>query len=87
MNGVIELPPEILERVKLSAEECQDLSMRELRCPYCNFLLDLIFSDAAGHRKSKCPKCKQVTIMNVAYFRRVKRKIYSVPNRSRHYIR
>lgn len=87
MNSVIELPPEVLERIRLSEEECEDLTVRELRCPYCNFLLDIIFSDATGHRRSKCPKCKRVLTMNVAYFRRVNKKVYLEPKRSRHYIR
>lgn len=87
MIGTIELPLEVLERIRLSEEECEDLTVRELRCPYCDFLIDFIFSDASGHRRSKCPKCKRVLTMNVAYFRRVKRKVYLEPKRSRHYIR
>ncbi len=31
-------------------------------------------SDAAGHLRVKCPKCKGVHILNLAYFRRVKRR-------------
>ena len=87
MRELQPLPPEILAKVKLSEEESEGLILRELRCPHCNFLIDTLYSDASGHRRTKCPKCKQITIMNMAYFRRVKRKYYPEPNLHRHYVR
>ena len=53
-------------------EEAVDLTLREIRCPRCNFVIDKVFSDATGHFLSKCPKCKAQYIMNFAYFRRQK---------------
>lgn len=63
----------IMKKLILSKKEVIKLEVRDLRCPYCNFLVDRIYSDAAGHRESKCPKCKKVTIYNMAYFRKIKR--------------
>ncbi len=63
----------IMKKLILSRKEVSQLDIRDLRCPYCNFLVDRIYSDAAGHRESKCPKCKKVTVYNMAYFRRIRR--------------
>lgn len=68
--------PETMEKVRRSKQECEFLTKREVRCPHCGFLVDYVFSDVSGHREIKCRKCKRSTIMNMAYFRRVKRKTY-----------
>lgn len=64
---------EIRKKLYRSRIECSMLEKRDLRCPYCGFLIDRIYSDAAGHRESKCEKCKRITVFNMAYFRRIKR--------------
>jgi len=70
------LSPEVSEKIRKSEAECDDLTLRDVHCPHCGFLLDQVYSDASGHRQIRCRKCKTVTIMNMAYFRRVKRKYY-----------
>lgn len=65
-------PPEIQEKLDLCEKEALDLTLREVRCPKCNFVIDKVFSDVSGHFLSKCPKCKAQYIMNFAYFRRQK---------------
>lgn len=64
--------PETQKKLDLCEEEAADLTLREIRCPRCNFVIDKVFSDAKGHFLSKCPKCKSQYIMNFAYFRRQK---------------
>ena len=66
-------PPETQKKLDLCEEEAADLTLREIRCPRCNFVIDKVFSDAKGHFLSKCPKCKAQYIMNFAYFRKTER--------------
>ena len=76
-------PPDIQTKLELCEREAAGLSVREVRCPKCQFVIDRVFSDVSGHFISKCPKCKAQYIMNFAYFRkqkgswRLKRKYYS----------
>ncbi|NCC87974.1 MAG: hypothetical protein EOM05_08925 [Clostridia bacterium] len=57
-------------KLKLSNDECDDLEERELKCPYCYYIMGGIFSDAGAHIRLKCPKCGAAMILNTAYFRR-----------------
>lgn len=59
-------------RLDLSREETIDLTLREIHCPYCGFLIDKVFSDATGHKMITCRKCKSEYPINLGYFRRVK---------------
>ncbi len=59
-----------IQKIDRSFRECAKLTERSLKCPYCTFVLDGIFSDASGHIRIKCPKCKAVMVLNLAYFRR-----------------
>ena len=54
-------------------EECEELTERELRCPYCEFSIENVFSDLTGHIRVKCPKCRASMVLSLAYFRRAKR--------------
>lgn len=75
-------PPDIQAKLELCEREAAGLSVREVRCPKCHFVIDRVFSDVSGHFISKCPKCKSQYIMNFVYFRkqkgswRLKRKYY-----------
>ncbi len=60
---------EIFEKLEMSKTEVTELTLRDLRCPNCRFLIDKIYSDIRGHMQVKCPKCKNAYIMNLAYFR------------------
>lgn len=55
--------------MKISYEETVNLTEREVKCPYCGFPLSHVFSDASGHLRVKCQKCKGTAIVNLAYFR------------------
>lgn len=59
-------------RLDLSASESENLSLREIRCPRCNYLIIKVYSDSIGHIRPKCPKCKAEDTLNLAYFRRQK---------------
>lgn len=74
--------PSRQERLALSASESQYLSLRDIRCPRCNYLIIKVYSDSIGHIRPKCPKCKAEDSLNLAYFRRqrgaqsIKKKYY-----------
>ena len=75
MNAAATCMNDALQRkVILSSMEADDLVERDLLCPYCDFRIQTIYSDAVGHLRSKCPKCKNITIFNLAYFRRMKHR-------------
>lgn len=63
------LTQEVQQRLDMSESETSELTVRDLRCPNCKFLVDKLYSDISGHIQIKCPKCKNVYILNVAYFR------------------
>ena len=77
------MPPELRRRVECSLQESYDLEERKLRCPYCGFLIQTLYSDCSGHFKIKCPKCKAVTVYNSAYFRRMRHKKQGTGTRAR----
>ena len=55
----------------------ESLKERDILCPTCGFKIQRVFSDATGHLSVKCQKCKNVHILNLAYFRRIRRNGYS----------
>lgn len=59
----------------LSFEECTSLPERELKCPYCSHYIEGVFADTTGHVRVKCNKCKAEMVLNVAYFRRLRKKL------------
>ena len=61
-------------RAELSRQEAEEFVERELKCPECGYLVAYAFSDAIGHFKIKCKKCKTVSVLNFAYFCRRRRK-------------
>lgn len=68
-------------RAERSRREAEELLERELRCPQCGYVVGSAYSDSTGHLKVKCKKCKNVFILNFAYFRRQKpyrRKVNTV---------
>lgn len=67
---------EKLYRLERSKEETDGLVLREIRCPYCGFLIDRVFSDAVGHKMIVCRKCKREYPINLGYFRKRKRWQY-----------
>ncbi len=66
------LPPEMTRKLTASRRETVSLKLREIHCPYCNFLVEKVFSDATGHKIVYCRKCKKEYPINLGYFRRMK---------------
>jgi phage FluMu protein Com len=62
---------EARRKAVLSHREAASLVERDLRCPECGFKVGMAYSDSSGHIKSKCQKCKSVSVLNLAYFRRI----------------
>ena len=66
-----QIAPEIQKRLLLSRVEAESLKERDIFCPTCGFRIQRVFSDATGHLSVKCQKCKNIHILNLAYFRRI----------------
>ena len=73
MRKQTQVAPEIQKRLLLSRVEAETLKERDILCPTCGFRIQRVFSDATGHFSVKCQKCKNVHILNLAYFRKVRR--------------
>lgn len=63
----------VLYKLRLSRSETEGLSLREIRCPYCGYLVERVFSDVSGHKMVFCKKCKEEYPVNLGYFRQVSR--------------
>ena len=72
MRVVRQPAKEVMHKLHQSRIETESLSERDLKCPICDFKIQTIYSDIKGHLRVKCPKCKEVSTLNVAYFRRMK---------------
>ncbi len=66
--------PEARRKAELSRQEARAFVERELKCPVCDFTVGVAFSDSKGHLKIKCQKCKTISVLNFAYFCRMKNK-------------
>lgn len=71
-----QVAPEIQKRLLLSRVEAESLKERDILCPTCGFRIQRVFSDATGHLSVKCQKCKNVHILNLAYFPHTKSSSY-----------
>ena len=71
---VRKLSAEASRKLTASRKETVTLTLREIRCPYCDFLVEKVFSDAAGHKMVYCRKCKSEYPINLGCFRRMKAK-------------
>lgn len=69
-----QLPPDTSHKLSASRKEAASLTLREIRCPYCDFLVEKVFSDVTGHKMVYCRKCKSEYPINLGYFRRMKNK-------------
>lgn len=69
-----QITPDTARKLSASRKEVSDLSLREIRCPYCDFLVEKVFSDITGHKMVYCRKCKTEYPINLGYFRRMKSK-------------
>lgn len=60
-----------LYKLRLSHSETKGLSLRDIRCPYCGYLVERVYSDVTGHKLVHCRKCKMEYPVNLGYFRRI----------------
>ena len=67
------LSAEVQSKLERFCRDILDLTERELHCPYCNYYLATLYSDAAGHLTASCKNCKSVITFNLACFRRRRR--------------
>ena len=74
-------PLDVQKKLRLSASEIGDLKPRDVKCPYCGFVVSKVYADIKGHMLMKCRKCKNEAIINLAYFRKQKQYL----NRKRKY--
>ena len=74
MSVQAKIAPDTRKRLLLSRIEAESLKERDILCPTCGFRIQRVFSDATGHLSVKCQKCKNVHILNLAYFRRIRQK-------------
>lgn len=61
---------EARRKAELSRREAAQLVERALHCPECGYKAGSAFSDCTGHLTIRCRKCKAVSVLNLAYFRR-----------------
>jgi uncharacterized protein YbaR (Trm112 family) len=71
-NAPRKLSTDVLRKLSISRRESAALTLREIHCPYCSFLVEKVFSDATGHKMVYCRKCKTEYPINLGYFRRMK---------------
>ena len=70
-----QLTTEVAEKIRKSREEVKKLKSRTLRCPVCEFRLEEIYELTSGYVQVKCRKCKLEEPLNLAYFRRIKKRV------------
>ena len=68
-----ELSDETSRKLSDSKQEAAALTLRDIYCPYCGYLVERVFSDITGHKMIFCKKCKEEYPVNLGYFRRMKR--------------
>ena len=71
---------EIRMKAELSRKEAESLIERDLKYPECGYKAGTVFSDCTGHLTIRCRKCKTVSVLNLAYFRRHRRRRYEKNN-------
>ena len=61
---------EIQRRAELSKAQVEDMVDRAIRCPHCNFAMLYVYDDLhSGHVNMKCPKCKNISVLNLGLFK------------------
>lgn len=75
-NGY-EVSEEIAYKLALSLAEVEGMEAKSLLCPICDFRIEDVYEDKSGHVKVKCKKCKNELVLNLAYFRRMRRYRYT----------
>ena len=73
---------ELRRKAFLSELESAHLTERTLYCPQCGYRIGMAFSDSTGHIRAKCQRCKTVSVLNLAYFRRQRQRSRRIKNSS-----
>ena len=80
----------VLDKLELSRQMAEKVPTRQMRCPYCGYLVRIIPVTQTEVVYVKCQKCKFDGPLSPAYFRRMKRQTPVIRLREeaeRHYIR
>ena len=67
------LSQDVLHRLELSRQRADEVQTREMHCPMCGFLVQIIPVTQTDIVFAKCHKCKFTGPLDPAYFRRMKR--------------
>ena len=65
--------PEIQYKIELSRKRAEQTKTREMNCPVCGFLVQIIPVTQTDLVFAKCRKCKFTGALDPAYFRRMNR--------------
>lgn len=65
--------PDILRKLELSRERAAAVKTREMHCPICGFLVQIIPVTQTEIVFVRCRKCKFTGPLDPAYFRRIRR--------------
>jgi len=71
-----DIHPEVCRKLQISKLETENLTLRDITCPYCGYLVERVFSDITGHKMIYCKKCKEEYPVNLGYFRRMEQRRY-----------
>ena len=71
--GYSGLSQDVLYRLELSRQRADEVQTREMHCPICGFLVQIIPVTQTDIVFAKCHKCKFTGPLDPAYFRRMKR--------------
>lgn len=80
----------VRKKLELSRQMAAKVPTRQMRCPYCGYLVRIIPMTQTEVVYVKCQKCKFDGPLSPAYFRRMKRQTPVIRLREeaeRHYIR
>lgn len=70
-----DVTPEDLERLRLSMEGYSEVTLRDIRCLFCGYLIERKGSDVrSGHKEVRCAKCKEVYVIDFRYFRTMRKR-------------
>ena len=67
--------PDLQERLAQSRAGAEKLELREIKCPNCGFYLLDVYGRDHHYTQVKCRKCKLEEPLNLAYFRRIKKRV------------
>ena len=71
--GHVGLSQDVIRRLELSRQKAGGVETREMHCPICGFLVQIIPVTQTDIVFVKCHKCKFTGPLDPAYFRRMKR--------------